>query len=34
MRQGDQNMLLNLLETGVLTSTKVKKTKERSFDGI
>jgi Holliday junction DNA helicase RuvB len=34
MRQGDQNMLLNLLETGVLTSTKVKKTKERRFDGI
>jgi MoxR-like ATPase len=34
MRQNDQNMLLNLLETGVLTSTKVKKTAEMRFDGI
>jgi replication-associated recombination protein RarA len=34
MRQNDQNMLLNLLETGVLTSTKVKKTAEMRFNGI
>jgi hypothetical protein len=34
MRQSDQNMLLNLLETGVLTYTKVKKTAEMRFDGI
>jgi replication-associated recombination protein RarA len=34
MRENDQNMLLNLLETGVLTSTKVKKTAEVRFDGI
>jgi len=34
MRQNDQNMLLNLLETGVLTSTKVKKMAEMRFDGI
>jgi hypothetical protein len=30
----DQNMLLNLLETGILTSTKVKKTAEIEFKGI
>lgn len=34
MRQNDQNMLLGLLETGVLTSTKVKKTAEMRFGGI
>jgi hypothetical protein len=30
----DQNMLLNLLETGKLVSTKVKKTREMEFKGI
>jgi replication-associated recombination protein RarA len=30
----DQNMLLNLLETETLVSTKVKKTKEMEFKGI
>jgi holliday junction DNA helicase RuvB len=30
----DQNMLLNLLETGMLTSTKVRKTQEMKFAGI
>jgi replication-associated recombination protein RarA len=30
----DQNMLLNLLETGKLLSTKVKKTREMEFKGI
>ena len=34
MRQNDQNMLLNLLETETLVSTKVKKTAEMRFDGI
>jgi MoxR-like ATPase len=29
-----QNMLLNLLETGVLTVTKVRKTQEMNFPGI
>jgi replication-associated recombination protein RarA len=30
----DQNMLLNLLETGMLISTKVRKTQEMKFEGI
>jgi replication-associated recombination protein RarA len=30
----DQNMLLNLLETGMLVSTKVRKTHEMNFTGI
>jgi replication-associated recombination protein RarA len=30
----DQNMLLNLLETGMLVSTKVRKTQEMKFAGI
>jgi replication-associated recombination protein RarA len=30
----DQNMLLNLLETGTLVSTKVRKTREMKFIGI
>jgi Holliday junction DNA helicase RuvB len=30
----DQNMLLNLLETGTLVSTKVRKTQEMKFTGI
>jgi Holliday junction DNA helicase RuvB len=30
----DQNMLLNLLETGMLVSTKVRKTQEMKFTGI
>jgi replication-associated recombination protein RarA len=30
----DQNMLLNLLETGMLISTKVRKTQEMNFAGI
>ena len=30
----EQNMLLNLLETGILTSTKVRKTQEMKFAGI
>ena len=30
----DQNMLLNLLETGMLISTKVRKTQEMEFRGI
>jgi Cdc6-like AAA superfamily ATPase len=30
----DQNMLLNLLESGMLTSTKVRKTQEMKFAGI
>lgn len=34
MSTRDQNMLLGLLETGILTSTKVKKTAEMRFDGI
>ena len=34
MNKKDQNMLLNLLETGILTSTKVKKTAELEFKGI
>jgi Holliday junction DNA helicase RuvB len=34
MGRRDQNMLLNLLETGVLTVTKVKKTQEIKFPGI
>ncbi len=34
MTTRDQNMLLNLLETEVLTSTKVKKTAEMKFSGI
>ena len=34
MNNRDQNMLLGLLETGTLTSTKVKKTAEMKFDGI
>jgi Holliday junction resolvasome RuvABC ATP-dependent DNA helicase subunit len=34
MSTRDQNMLLNLLETEVLTSTKVKKTREMEFKGI
>lgn len=34
MNKRDQNMLLNLLETGILTSTKVKKTTEMEFKGI
>jgi replication-associated recombination protein RarA len=34
MNKRDQNMLLNLLETGILTTTKVKKTAEIEFKGI
>lgn len=34
MNKRDQNMLLNLLETGILTSTKVKRTTEMEFKGI
>ena len=34
MNKSDQNMLLNLLETGILTTTKVKKTAETEFKGI
>ena len=34
MNKRDQNVLLNLLETGILTSTKVKKTTELEFKGI
>jgi Holliday junction DNA helicase RuvB len=34
MSKRDQNMLLNLLETGMLVSTKVKKTQEMKFAGI
>ena len=34
MTKRGQNMLLNLLETGMLTSTKVRKTQEMEFRGI
>jgi replication-associated recombination protein RarA len=34
MTKRDQNMLLNLLETGMLVSTKVRKTQEMRFRGI
>jgi Holliday junction DNA helicase RuvB len=34
MSKRDQNMLLNLLETGMLISTKVRKTQEMEFRGI
>jgi replication-associated recombination protein RarA len=34
MTKRDQNMLLNLLETGMLVSTKVRKTQEMKFVGI
>jgi replication-associated recombination protein RarA len=34
MNKRDQNMLLNLLETGILRSTKVKRTAEIEFEGI
>ena len=34
MSKKDQNMLLNLLETGILTSTKVKKQGELAFKGM
>jgi replication-associated recombination protein RarA len=34
MTRRDQNMLLNLLETGMLVSTKVRKTQEMRFRGI
>jgi replication-associated recombination protein RarA len=34
MTKRDQNMLLNLLETGMLVSTKVRKTQEIKFEGI
>ena len=34
MTKRDQNMLLNLLETGMLVSTKVRKTQEMEFKGI
>jgi replication-associated recombination protein RarA len=34
MTKRDQNMLLNLLETGILVSTKVRKTQEMKFEGI
>ena len=34
MTKRDQNMLLNLLETGMLVSTKVRKTQEMEFRGI
>jgi replication-associated recombination protein RarA len=34
MTKRDQNMLLNLLETGMLVSTKVRKTQEMKFTGI
>ena len=34
MTKRDQNMLLNLLETGMLISTKVRKTREMKFIGI
>ncbi|MGA8107528.1 MAG: AAA family ATPase [Nitrososphaeraceae archaeon] len=34
MTKRDQNMLLNLLETGMLVSTKVRKTQELEFRGI
>ena len=34
MSKKDQNMLLNLLETGILTSTKVKKQGELKFSGM
>ena len=34
MTKRDQNMLLNLLETGMLVSTKIRKTQEMKFAGI
>ena len=34
MTKRDQNMLLNLLETGMLVSTKIRKTQEMKFTGI
>jgi replication-associated recombination protein RarA len=34
MSRRDQNMLLNLLETGMLVSTKVRKTQEKEFRSI
>jgi hypothetical protein len=34
MNKKDQNVLLNLLETGVLTSTKIKRSAELEFKGI
>jgi replication-associated recombination protein RarA len=34
MTKRDQNMLLNLLETGMLVSTKVRKTQEMNFAGV
>jgi replication-associated recombination protein RarA len=34
MTKRDQNMLLNILETGMLISTKVRKTREMKFIGI
>ena len=34
MTKKDQNMLLNLLETGMLVSTKIRKTQEMKFAGI
>jgi replication-associated recombination protein RarA len=34
MTKRDQNMLLNLLETGILVSTKVRRTQEMEFKGI
>src|SRR5215204_5571857 len=34
MTKRDQNMLLNLLETGMLVSTKIRKTQEMKFKGI
>jgi replication-associated recombination protein RarA len=34
MSKRDQNMLLNLIETGMLVSTKVRKTQEMKFTGI
>jgi hypothetical protein len=34
MTKRDQNMLLNLLETGMLVSTKIRKTQEMEFTGI
>ena len=33
MPKRDQNMFLNLLETGMLVSTKVRKTREMNFTG-
>lgn len=34
MPRNGQNMLLNLLDTGILTVTKVRRTQEMAFPGI